>query len=108
MKAPAIITTSSNSYRFKIKYSTLCDLQEVGVDLMTEKGSEKLQSDPNQFRLVFWKGLEAGEMRKFKKEEAFEIFDDVMEEVGPDEFAKIIPQALAIKTAPDATEQGKK
>lgn len=104
MKAPAIISTGSNSYKFKIKYSTLCELQEVGVDLMTEKGTEKLQSDPNQFRLVFWKGLEAGEMKKFKKEEAFEIFDDIMEEVGPDEFAKIIPKALAIKTNP---EQGK-
>lgn len=97
MKASAIIETSSNSYRFKIKYSTLCDLREHGVDLLSEKGSEELQKDPGKLRFVFWKGLEAGEMRKFEKEEAFDIFDEVMEEVGPDGFASIIPKALAIK-----------
>lgn len=100
MKASAIIETEKNSYRFKIKYSTLCDLREMGVDLLSEKGSEALQEDPTKFRLVFWKGLEAGEMKKFDKAEAFEIFDEVMEEVGPDEFASIIPKALAIKTKP--------
>lgn len=105
MKAPAIISTEKDSYKFKIKYSTLCDLQALGVDLMTEKGTEALQADPNQFRLVFWKGLEAGEMKKYKKEDAFQIFDELMEEVGPEEFAKIIPKALAIKTNP---EKGKK
>jgi hypothetical protein len=100
MKASEIIRTEKNSYRFKIKYSTLCDLREMGVDLMSEKGSKELQNDPTKFRLVFWKGLEAGEMRKFEKEEAFDIFDEVMEEVGPEEFAEIIPKALAIKTKP--------
>ncbi|UDY80760.1 tail assembly protein [Geobacillus phage GR1] len=100
MKASEIIRTEKNSYRFKIKYSTLCDLREMGVDLMSEKGSKELQNDPTKFRLVFWKGLEAGEMRKFEKEEAFDIFDEVMEEVGPEEFAQIIPKALAIKTKP--------
>lgn len=100
MKASAIIQTDSNSYRFKIKYSTLCDLREMGVDLLSEKGSEALQEDPTKFRFVFWKGLEAGEMKKFDKEEAFEIFDEVMEEIGPEEFAAIIPKALAIKTKP--------
>lgn len=99
MKAPAIIETGKNAYRFKIKYSTLCDLKEMGIDLMSEKGSAELQEDPTKFRFVFWKGLEAGEQRKFEKEEAFEIFDDVMEEVGPEDFAAIIPKALAIKTA---------
>lgn len=105
MKAPAIISTESASYKFKIKYSTLCELQSLGVDLMTEKGTAALQADPNQFRLVFWKGLEAGELRKFPKEEAFDIFDTVMEELGPEEFAKVIPQALAIKTAGDAVKK---
>ena len=105
MKAPAIISTESNSYKFKIKYSTLCELQSLGVDLMTENGTKALQADPNQFRLVFWKGLEAGEIKKFKKEDAFEIFDTIMEEVGPEEFAKIIPQALAIKTVPEAAKK---
>ena len=100
MKASAIIQTESNSYRFKIKYSTLCDLRELGVDLLSEKGSEALQEDPTKFRYVFWKGLEAGEMKKFDQEEAFEIFDEVMEEIGPEEFAAIIPKALAIKTKP--------
>jgi hypothetical protein len=105
MKPSAIIQTESNTYRFKIKYSTLCDLRDMGVDLMSEKGSQELQEDPTKLRLVFWKGLEAGEMRKFTKEEAFEIFDEVMEDVGPQEFAAIIPQALAIKTK---GEPGKK
>lgn len=100
MKAPAIIQTERNTYRFKIKYSTLCDLKELGVDLMSEEGSEELQKDPSKFRFVFWKGLEAGEMRKISKEEAFDIFDDVMEELGPETFAEIIPKALAIKTDP--------
>lgn len=100
MKASAIIQTESNSYRFKIKYSTLCDLRDMGVDLLSEKGSAALQEDPTKFRFVFWKGLEAGELRKFEKEEAFAIFDEVMEELGPDEFAAIIPKALAIKTKP--------
>jgi len=105
MKAAAIIQTENDSYKFKIKYSTLCDLQGLGVDLMTEKGNIALQSDPNQFRLVFWKGLEAGELKKFKKEDAFDIFDTIMEELGPDEFAKIIPKALAIKTVPEAAKK---
>lgn len=100
MKAAAIINTEKNAYRFKIKYSTLCDLKEMGIDLLSERGSQKLQEDPTQFRYVFWKGLEAGEMRKISKEEAFEIFDEVMEEVGPEEFAAIIPKALAIKMKP--------
>lgn len=100
MKAPAIITTEKGIYKFKIKYSTICELNGLGVDLMTENGTKALQGDPNQFRLVFWKGLEAGELRKYKQEDAFEIFDDIMEDLGPEEFAKIIPQALAIKTNP--------
>lgn len=100
MKPSAIIQTESNSYRFKIKYSTLCDLKGLGVDLLSEEGSEELQKDPSKFRLVFWKGLEAGEMRKIEKQEAFDIFDEVMEELGPEEFAEIIPKALAIKTDP--------
>lgn len=101
MKASAIIQTEQNSYRFKIKYSTLCDLKEYGVDLLSKDGNSQLQADPTKFRFVFWKGLEAGEMRKFTQEEAFEIFDEVMEEVGPEEFAAIIPKALAIKTKGD-------
>jgi spore coat polysaccharide biosynthesis protein SpsF (cytidylyltransferase family) len=98
MKPSAIIELERNTYRFKIKYSTLCDLRDMGVDLLSEKGSAALQEDPTKFRLVFWKGLEAGELRKIDKEEAFEIFDEVMEELGPEEFAAIIPKALAIKT----------
>lgn len=98
MKAPAIIETSKESYRFKLKYSTLCDLKEIGIDLLSEKGSKELSEDPTKFRFVFWKGLEAGEMKKFKQEEAFDIFDDVMEDLGPEEFAALIPKALAIKT----------
>jgi hypothetical protein len=97
MKPSAIIETSKGQYRFKLKYSTLCDLRDLGVDLLSEEGNKALQEDPTKFRFVFWKGLEAGEMRKFEKEEAFEIFDDVMEDLGPEEFASIIPQALAIK-----------
>lgn len=100
MKPSAIIKTNKESYRFKIKYSTLCDLRELGVDLLSEKGSKELQDDPTKFRVVFWKGLEAGEMRKFTEEEAYDIFDDVMEELGPEEFAAIIPKALAIKMSP--------
>ncbi|PED63971.1 hypothetical protein [Priestia megaterium] len=99
MKPAAIIETSTNAYRFKLKYSTLCALREHGVDLLSEKGSAALSEDPTKFRFVFWKGLETGEGRKFKQEEAFEIFDEVMEEVGPEEFANIIPKALAIKTS---------
>lgn len=99
MKPSAIIETSKGSYRFKIKYSTLCDLRELGVDLLSEKGSQDLEKDPTKFRYVFWKGLEAGEMRKIPKEEAFDIFDDVMEDLGPEEFAAIIPKALAIKSS---------
>ncbi|MEK5205234.1 MULTISPECIES: hypothetical protein [Bacillus] len=105
MKPSAIIQTESNSYRFKIKYSTLCDLKDMGIDLLSTKGNAALQEDPTKFRFVFWKGLEAGEMRKFTQEEAFEIFDEVMEEVGPEEFSAIIPKALAIKTK---GEPGKK
>lgn len=101
MKPSAIIQTEKNSYRFKIKYSTLCDLKELGVDLLSEKGNQALQDDPTQFRFVFWKGLETGEMKKIDKEEAFDIFDEIMEEVGPEEFAEIIPKALAIKTNPE-------
>lgn len=98
MKPSAIIETTKGQYRFKLKYSTLCDLKEIGIDLLSEKGSKELSEDPTKFRFVFWKGLEAGEMKKFKQEEAFDIFDDVMEDIGPEEFAAVIPKALAIKT----------
>lgn len=100
MIQPALIRTEGNTYKFKLKYSTLCDLKELGVDLMSEKGSKELQADATKLRLVFWKGLEAGEMKHFTKEEAFDIFDEVMEDVGPEEFASIIPKALAIKVNP--------
>jgi hypothetical protein len=101
MKPSAIIELSSNTYRFKMKYSTLCDLRDMGVDLLSEAGNKALQEDPTKFRFVFWKGLEAGELRKIEKDEAFSIFDDVMEELGPEEFAALIPKALAIKTTND-------
>lgn len=99
MKQPVIIKTSKDVYKFKLKYSTLCDLKGLGVDLLTEKGSKELQEDATKLRLVFWKGLETGEMRKFTEKEAFDIFDDVMEDLGPEEFGKMIPEALAIKTS---------
>jgi hypothetical protein len=100
MKRPALIETENNTYRFKLRYSTLCDLKSMGVDLLTEEGAEDMKKDPTKLRTVFWKGLEAGEMKKFKQEEAFDIFDDVMEEIGPEKFAEIIPQSLAIKQQP--------
>ena len=97
MKKSEVIRTENNTYKFKLKYSTLCDLKELGVDLLSEEGSQELQKDPTKLRYVFWKGLEAGEKKKYEKEEAFEIFDEVMEDLGPEEFAVIIPKALAIK-----------
>jgi len=100
MKPSVIIQTNSNSYRFKIKFSTLTELKGMGVDLLSEKGSEEIQREPEKLAYVFWKGLEAGEMKKFTQEEALDIFDEVMEELGPEEFATIIPKALAIKMQP--------
>jgi hypothetical protein len=101
MKPSVIIETDKNSYRFKLKYSTLCDLKEIGIDLLSEEGTEVLQKDPTKLRFIFWKGLEAGELKKFEKEAAFEIFDEVMEDVGPEKFAEMIPKALAIKMNPE-------
>jgi len=98
---PAIIRTQENTYKFKLKYSTLCDLRQFGVDMLSGEGSEALQKDPTLLRYVFWKGLEAGELKKYSQEEAFAIFDEVMEEVGPEEFAELIPKALAIKVSTD-------
>lgn len=97
----ATIRTEKNTYKFKLKYSTLCDLKEFGVDMLSGDGSEALQKNPALLRFVFWKGLEAGELKKYTQEEAFIIFDEVMEEIGPEEFAEIIPKALAIKVSVD-------
>lgn len=107
MKASQIIQTESGSYRFKIKYSTLCDLKELGIDMMSEEGNKELQKDQTKFRIIFWKGLECGEMKKFEQKEAFDIFDDVMEDIGPEEFAEIIPKALAIKMTEDPKHPAK-
>jgi len=101
---PVIIKTEKNVYKFKIKYSTLCDLKVLGVDLMTDAGTKKLMEDPSQLRLVFWKGLESGEEKAYSKEQAFDIFDEIMEDLGPEEFSEIIPKSLAIKTKPKEEE----
>ena len=104
MKKPAIITTEKGVYKFKIKYSTICDLKGLGVDLMSGEMVD-ITSEPEKLQLIFWKGLEAGEVKKYPRAEANEIFDEIMEDVGVEEFAKMIPEALAIKTNADAAKK---
>lgn len=101
MKPCVKLETENNTYKFKLKYSTLCELKEFGIDMLSEEGSKQLQQDPTKLRYIFWKGLEAGENKKYEMEEAFEIFDEIMEDIGPEDFAEIIPKALAIKMNPE-------
>lgn len=108
MKKPSILIIKDEEYRFKLKFSALCDLAEAGIDLITGEGWQVINTATGHRKLVdiFQKGIEGGRNAEVDKKEAQNLLDDYIYEHGFEELFSIIAREIGMEEAVEVKEDG--
>lgn len=108
MKIPSKILIKDEEYRFKLKFSALCDLAESGIDLITGEGWQVVNSTTGHRKLIdiFQKGLEGGGNREVPYAEAQNLLDDYLYENGFDDLFSLIAKEIGMEEAIEVVEDG--
>lgn len=108
MKKPSILIIKDEEYRFKLKFSALCDLAESGIDLITGEGWQVINTATGHRKLVdiFQKGIEGGRNAEVDKKEAQTLLDDYIYENGFEELFAIIAREIGMEEAVEVKDDG--